>query len=379
VGIAAERALQRAPDERIFMFHTMRSTMWVAFGALLILLVSILEPPATMAQAHRWLVVLLGSALLLAVTWAFVVTRRFTLQRGGEPVNVKAAVEGVAEADLSPVPGAQEPPEAGMLAALCKMEQDLASMVAQVRDSSESIATCTSQLTVGNAARSKRIEPEGSSLQGALACMAALNSRVQPITDTARDAAPRASAANHAGHKGAAVVQDVIHTEGETSDHAHVFAEIIALIEAIALQSNVLALNAAVEAARAGEQGRGFALVADDVRAMAQRSAGAALHIKQLIHTSTVRAERGACLVGDAGRSVADIVKQVNGVSRMIRDIIESATSQTAGTGQVSMAINNLDEVTQQNAALVEQGTACAESLRHQVLALQRLMSHFRI
>jgi len=232
---------------------------------------------------------------------------------------------------------------------------------------------------VGNAARSKRIEPEGSSLQGALACMAALNSRVQPITDTARDAAPRASAANHAGHKGAAVVQDVIHTEGETSDHAHVFAEIIALIEAIALQSNVLALNAAVEAARAGEQGRGFALVADDVRAMAQRSAGAALHIKQLIHSSTVRAERGACLVGDAGRSVADIVKQVNGVSRMIRDIIESATSQTAGTGQVSMAINNLDEVTQQNAALVEQGTACAESLRHQVLALQRLMSHFRI
>jgi methyl-accepting chemotaxis protein len=339
----------------------------------------IVKQQDTFARAGRWLVALSVSALMLAVTLAFAITRKITLQLGAEPVAINAAVKRVAQGDLSPVPGAHGAPPQSVLAALGQMQQDLASMVLQVRNSTESIATGTNQIAVGNADLSQRTETQASSLQEASASMAHLTGSVQKNTETARDAADRATSASQAAHLGGTVVQDVIHTMDEISHSAHKIAEIISVIDGIAFQTNILALNAAVEAARAGEQGRGFAVVAGEVRALAQRSAEAAREIKQLIHASTERVDQGARLVDDAGRSMSDIVSQVNDVARMIREISESATTQTAGIGQVNIAVSDLDEVTQQNAALVEQSAAAAESLRHQAATLNRLMGHFQL
>ena len=333
----------------------------------------------TFTKASNLLIAISVCAALLAGVLALSIPRKITSQLGAEPTELNSAVLKVAQGDLSPVAGADRAPRQSVLAALGTMQQDLAKMVQQVRSSSESIATGSQQIATGNADLSQRTETQASSLQETSASMSELTHSVQQNTETARLAAERAQAAKEAAAKGGAVVQEVIHTMGDISQSARKIAEIISVIDGIAFQTNILALNAAVEAARAGEQGRGFAVVAGEVRALAQRSAEAAREIKNLIHASTERVDQGTRLVGDAGESMTAIVSQVNQVAQMIRDISESAMLQTTGIGQVNQTVMSLDQVTQQNAALVEESAAASESLRHQAATLSGLMHRFQV
>jgi methyl-accepting chemotaxis protein len=341
--------------------------------------VNIEQQQVTFAKASNLLIAISACAALLAGVLALSIPRKITAQLGAEPVALNSAVLKVAQGDLSPVAGASQAPPQSVLAALGAMQQDLAQMVLQVRSSSESIATGSQQIATGNADLSQRTETQASSLQETSASMSELTHSVQQNTETARLAAERAEAAKQAAAKGGVVVQEVIDTMDDISHSARKIAEIISVIDGIAFQTNILALNAAVEAARAGEQGRGFAVVAGEVRALAQRSAEAAREIKQLIQASTERVDQGTRLVGDAGQSMTAIVNQVNQVAGMIRDISESAMLQNTGIGQVNQTVMALDQVTQQNAALVEESAAASESLRHQAATLSGLMHRFQL
>jgi methyl-accepting chemotaxis protein len=209
--------------------------------------------------------------------------------------------------------------------------------------------------------------------------MEQLHSTVKHNADTARQATQLAGAASTAARKGGAVVAQVVATMDDISNSSKKIADIIGTIDGIAFQTNILALNAAVEAARAGEQGRGFAVVAGEVRALARRSTEAAREIKTLIGASVDRVEAGTRLAGDAGSSMNDIVAQVQRVAALLTEIDNATLEQTSGIGQVSDAVTQLDQVTQQNAALVEQSAAAADSLKHQAAQLTELVSVFRV
>jgi len=251
--------------------------------------------------------------------------------------------------------------------------------VSEVRQAAESIATGSGQIAHGNADLSQRTEEQASNLQQTAASMEQLNATVKHNADTARTANQLATVASHAAHHGGTVVTQVVHTMDDIASSARKITDIIAVIDGIAFQTNILALNAAVEAARAGEQGRGFAVVAGEVRNLAQRSGEAAREIKSLIHTSVSKVEDGNRLVAEAGTTMADIVDQVQRVADLIGEISSASHEQTAGIGQVNDAVTQLDQVTQQNAALVEESAAAAESLKLQAHQLTGLVARFSL
>jgi methyl-accepting chemotaxis protein-1 (serine sensor receptor) len=268
---------------------------------------------------------------------------------------------------------------AQLMQALQQMNGSLQHIVGQVRSASESIATGSREIAIGSQDLSQRTEEQASNLQQTAASMEQLSSTVRNNADTASQAHSVAAQAAEAAAQGGSVVGQVVDTMQGIAAASRKIADIIGVIDGIAFQTNILALNAAVEAARAGEQGRGFAVVAGEVRTLAQRSAQAAREIKTLIQDSVGRVESGARLADEAGGAMAGIVTQVRQVSQLIGEIAGASQEQSKGIGQIGDAVNQLDQVTQQNAALVEQSSAAAESLQHQAAELARLVSVFKV
>jgi methyl-accepting chemotaxis protein len=266
---------------------------------------------------------------------------------------------------------------ATLMQSLSGMQQSLRSMVGEIRATSESMSTASAEIATGNQDLSGRTEQAASSLQQTASSMEQLTGTVRQTAESASTANQLAGAAAQAAQKGGAVVSQVVTNMEEITTSSRRIGEIIGVIDGIAFQTNILALNAAVEAARAGEQGRGFAVVAGEVRNLAQRSANAAREIKSLINASVEKVESGSRLVQDAGVTMREIVTGVQRVSDIIGEITAATSEQSNELGQVNAAVTQLDQMTQQNAALVEQSAAAAQSLTDQAHRLSNMISSF--
>lgn len=337
------------------------------------------EAESEYATQRNWLMAGCAAAFLGAGIAGLLIVRSLTRALGAEPAELRLAAQKVASGDLSPVLNSVSPLPGSVLESLSAMQTSLAAVVGQVRVASDSIATGSAQIAMGSADLSQRTEEQASNLQQTAASMEELTSTVKNNADTARRASQLACGASDAAAKGGAGVNQVVATMQEIAASSKKISDIIGVIDGIAFQTNILALNAAVEAARAGEQGRGFAVVASEVRSLAQRSAGAAKEIKTLIVNSVEQVELGERQANLAGQSMGDIVAQVLHVSQLIEEISRATDEQTGGIGQVGDAVNQLDNVTQQNAALVEESAAAAESLRHQADKLAEVVRVFHL
>ncbi len=286
----------------------------------------------------------------------------------------------IAEGDLSSSITTDREDEFGMLLrSLAAMNESLSRMVSVVRQSTDNIAVASAEIATGNNDLAQRTEQTSSNLQSTASSMDALTGTVQHSADNARQASSLAASASTVAERGGAVVTQVVQTMQEIDASSKKISDIIGVIDGIAFQTNILALNAAVEAARAGEQGRGFAVVASEVRSLAQRSAEAAKEIKGLIGTSVSKVESGTKLVTDAGTTMGEIVQSVRRVADVISEITAAASEQSSGIAGVNEAIGNLDQMTQQNAALVEESAAAAESLREQADRMKQAVAVFKV
>jgi len=287
----------------------------------------------------------------------------------------------IADMDLSGAPQAHYAgDETGrLLRALDAMRGALQRALQEVRGVADGISTASTQIASGNHDLSSRTEQAASNLEETAGSMEQLTGTVAQTADSARTARQLASSAAEAAGEGGAVVGQVVATMEEINSSSRRIADIIGTIDGIAFQTNILALNAAVEAARAGEQGRGFAVVASEVRSLARRSAEAAKEIKSLIGASVERVEAGSALVNQAGGSMQELVTRVQRVNDIIGEITMAAGEQSQGIAQVNVAVSQLDQMTQQNAALVEQSSAATESLREQAARLNEVVGVFRL
>ncbi|MFO1326724.1 MAG: methyl-accepting chemotaxis protein [Rubrivivax sp.] len=266
-----------------------------------------------------------------------------------------------------------------LLRAMRDMNAGLAAVVGTVRANAESVACASSQIARGNLDLSQRTEEQASALQQTAASMEQLNSTVQQNADNARQADRMAQNASQVAGRGGDAVTRVVGTMQGIQDGSRRIGDIIGTIDGIAFQTNILALNAAVEAARAGEEGRGFAVVAAEVRSLAQRSAAAAREIKGLITANLEQVEQGSALAADAGATMNEVVLAIRRVSEIVGEISAASSEQSTGVGQVGEAVSQMDQVTQQNASLVEESAAAAESLRVQAGQLVQAVSTFRL
>jgi methyl-accepting chemotaxis protein len=319
-----------------------------------------------------------GSALaLVAGLWFAVALTRSVVK----PVRAaQALAQSIAAGDLTHDVRSEAHDEMGQLMrAMGTMVQSLREIVGAVRASSESIATGSSEIATGNADLSQRTEEQAANLQQTAASMEQLSATVNNNALTAVEAERLAGSASKIAAQGGVAVGQVVQTMEGITAASRKIADIIGVIDGIAFQTNILALNAAVEAARAGEQGRGFAVVAGEVRNLAQRSAEAAREIKSLITDSVQKVEAGSRQVDAAGQTMSDIVSQVRRVNDLIGEISNATQEQKQGIGQVSNAVSQLDQVTQQNAALVEESAAAADSLSQQTGRLVDAVSRFKL
>ena len=323
--------------------------------------------------------VLLASCLM-AVAIGALLAWRIALGLSRSIAEAAAMARAIAAGDLSgrlEVRGRDE--IAGLQTALVSMQTSLARVVGQVRSSADSIRVASAEVASGNTDLSHRTELAATNLQQTASSMALLTGTVRQSSESAGQANQLASSASTVARRGGDVVSQVVVTMEQINTSSRKIADIISTIDGIAFQTNILALNAAVEAARAGEQGRGFAVVASEVRSLAQRSAEAAKEIKTLIGASVERVESGSRLVADAGSTMTEIVASVQRVSDIIGEISAAAGEQSNGIGAINSAVNSLDQMTQQNAALVEESAAAAESLKDQAARLAEVVSHFKI
>ena len=318
-----------------------------------------------------------GVIFLVIGGLGFAIARSVLRQIGGDPREAVAAMNQVAQGNLAAM--VREPIPGSLLDALAAMIASLRNTVSQVRHTTESIATASGQIAAGNHDLSARTEQTASNLQQTAASMEELTGTVAQTAGSAAKANELASSASTAAAKGGQVVDQVVATMADINVSSKRIGDIIGVIDGIAFQTNILALNAAVEAARAGEQGRGFAVVATEVRSLAKRSADAAKEIKALIGASVERVESGSALVTQAGATMKDIVASVRHVSDIIGEITNAASEQSSGIGQVNGAVAQLDQMTQQNAALVEESAAAAESLKEQAKRLSEVVEVFRL
>jgi len=321
---------------------------------------------------------LVGAALVLGFFFALM----WTMSRSiAKPLNAAAAcAQRIARGDLSEnIVDTGKDEVSAFVRALGDMQHSLRDIVGQVRASADSISVASAEVATGNLDLSQRTEHTASNLQQTAASLQELTGNVRHSADSAAQATQLASSASQVAERGGQVVAQVVRTMDEINTSSRKIADITGVIDGIAFQTNILALNAAVEAARAGEQGRGFAVVAGEVRTLAQRSAEAAKEIKSLIGTSVDRVENGARQVQEAGSTMTEIVGSVKRVNDIIGEITAASSEQSQGIGQVNSAVNQLDQMTQQNAALVEESAAAAESLKDQAHKLMQVVATFRL
>ena len=316
-------------------------------------------------------------ATLIGVSW-FVI-RTIWQQLGGEPEYAREITRAVAAGDLSMEIRLDAGDQHSLLAALQDMRTRLATMVAGIKTSAETIATASAEIASGNADLAGRTESQAGSLEHTTRAVESLTETVRTNAANTNQANTLVMSATDIATRGGEVVGNVVNTMGAINASAKQIVEIISVIDGIAFQTNILALNAAVEAARAGEQGRGFAVVAGEVRNLAQRSAAAAKEIKQLIGDSVAKVDAGSALVDEAGATMEQIVASVRKVHDIMAEISVAGQRQAEGIEQIGRAIDDMDQMTQQNSALVEEASAAAESLAEQTEQLSGALAQFKL
>jgi methyl-accepting chemotaxis protein len=329
---------------------------------------------AISAQTAIGCAAVLALALGLAVSW--------TVTRGllSRLTQLSASVSSLAGGDLGQPVKASGRDEIGSLMLACEqLRTSLRNSISEVLSASESVRTGAGEIATGGSDLSQRTEHQASNLQETSASMEELSATISASAASARTASEMALAASAIATKGGELVNNVVETMNGISSDSQKIAEIVGTIDGIAFQTNILALNAAVEAARAGDRGRGFAVVADEVRSLAHRAAVSAREIKNLIGSSVESIDKGARLVNETGRTMVEIVQQVQRVTVLTGEISSATEEQRIGVGQVVSAVTLLDQMTQQNAALVEQSAAAAESLSDQATRLFASVSTFKL
>jgi methyl-accepting chemotaxis protein-1 (serine sensor receptor) len=336
---------------------------------------------ATSAHDERvllvtWLFVVAGVAVATSLIVGWITTRSIVV-----PLQAATAIaQRVASGDLTATIEVTANDETGrLLQALKRMTESLSMLVEEVRIGAETVTTASTQIAAGNADLSSRTEEQASSIEETAASIEELTSTVNQNAENAKEADKLAMSASEIANRGGDVVDKVVATMDSIQGSSKKISEIIGVIDGIAFQTNILALNAAVEAARAGEQGRGFAVVASEVRSLAQRSASAAKEIKGLITDSVDTVDSGSKLVDEAGKTMQEVVRSVKRVSDIIGEIATATNEQSSGISQVNTAVLELERVTQQNAALVEESAAASESLKHQATRLAETVAVFKV
>jgi len=332
---------------------------------------------ATIIKSVAALAVL--GALLSLIAW--MATRSVLQAIGGEPAVAAAIANRIAAGDLSQtgLEGASHAPEGSVIAAVQRMSEQLRQLVTRIHDTAGIIHRSAGEIATGSLDLSQRTEQQASSLEETAASMEQLTATVHQNAENAQQASQIASGACAVAERGGTVVDQVVSTMGEINTSSRRVVDIIGVIDGIAFQTNILALNAAVEAARAGDQGRGFAVVAGEVRTLAQRSASAAREIKTLIQASVERVDAGATLVDQAGQTMREVVTTVRNITGIVTEIASASREQSTGIEQVGHAVTDMDRVTQQNAALVEQSSAATQVLQQESEKLSRLTASFKL
>ncbi|MBW1215009.1 CHASE3 domain-containing protein [Pantoea allii] len=319
------------------------------------------------------------TTILLSIILGTIITRSIIRALGGEPKAAADIAGMIAQGNLTveiavPVKG-----QSSLMGSLEAMRMQLVTIVSGIQSSAELINNSASEIAQGNVDLAQRTEEQAAALEQTAASMEQLTATVRQNTDNARHANTQADTTSHVATQGGDVVKQVVETMRSISESSGKVAEIISVIEGIAFQTNILALNAAVEAARAGEGGRGFAVVAGEVRSLALRSSTAAKEIKDLITQSVEHVAKGSGLARQAGNTMEEIVKSVQGVTTIMGEITIASDEQSNGIGQVSIAVSQMDQVTQQNAALVQQVSSAAQGMLEQTVMLRDAVSIFRI
>jgi methyl-accepting chemotaxis protein len=351
------------------------------FAQLQATLIERAKEEASASYHHTWNLILGMSiaGILAGAACAVYIARGLLKQLGGEPGHAAEVARQIAEGNLTVAIDTGTNDRTSLLHAMRMMRDDLVRIVTQVRHGTEAIATSSAEIASGSQDLSTRTEEQASSLEETASSMEELASTVKQNAENANEAYRLATAASDIAAKGGEVVSQVVHTMEEINASARKIVDIISVIDGISFQTNILALNAAVEAARAGEQGRGFAVVASEVRNLAQRSATAAKEIKALIGNSVEKVEDGSRLVAQAGDTMQEVVGSVKRVTDIVAEIAEASREQSAGIDQVNQSVGQMDAVTQQNAALVEQAAAASESMQDQAAKLAQAVSVFKL
>jgi methyl-accepting chemotaxis protein len=336
------------------------------------------QAAAAHQAARRQTLVITLLATLLGGAMAWLITRSLLRQLGGEPGYAADIAGRIANGELDVKVELHDGDRGSLLFAMDTMRAKLADLVGHVRQATHHIAHASSEIASGNADLSARTEVQAGSLEETASTMEELTSTVKQNADHAHTANELARTASNVAARGGEVVAQVVDTMGSINESSKKIVDIISVIDGIAFQTNILALNAAVEAARAGEQGRGFAVVAGEVRNLAQRSAAAAKEIKLLIDDSVGKVDTGARLVDQAGMTMSEVVDSIGKVAEIMADISAATSEQTHGIEQANRAIMDMDGVTQQNAALVEEAAAAAQAMQQQAAELAKLVSVFR-
>ena len=383
--VVALRSTEAGKLAALAMLNEQYMPVQTAYGHAIGTFVELQEQQLATAQAdfarQRYIIVATAGILFVVLALSVLAGAAALIRSIRRPLlEVNQLAARIAQGDLSTALTVTRVDEFGeLMVSILAMSRSLEGIVQRIRAAAGSIGTASSQIASGNLDLSQRTEQQAASLEETAASMEELTGTVRQNTDNARHAGTLASSAVGTAERGNAVVSRVVATMAEISQSSTKIGDIIAIIEGIAFQTNILALNAAVEAARAGEQGRGFAVVAGEVRTLAQRSSSAAKEIKELIETSAERVRAGSVLVEEAGQRMKEIDTSVRRVTDIMGEISAASADQQTGIEQVALAVTQMDEVTQQNAALVEEAAAAAQSLEEQGRDLKTTVEVFRL